>query len=112
MIKAFALTGRIAKCYLIPRGLPWARSFCPFRACCRIETFGDIPITFRDNLLIFGDIFVTFGDIFVTFGDIFVTFGDIFITFGDNFVIFGDIIPYPDFEAIQPVRRSYLPRTY
>ena len=98
MIKAFALTGRIAKCYLIPRVLPWARSFCPFRACCRIETFGD-------NLL-------TFGDIFVTFGDIFVTFGDIFIIFGDNFVIFGDIIPYPDFEAIQPVRRSYLPRTY
>ena len=105
MIKAFALTGRIAKCYLIPRVLPWARSFCPFRACCRIETFGDIPITFGDNLL-------TFGDIFVTFGDIFIIFGDNFVTFGDNFVIFGDIIPYPDFEAIQPVRRSYLPRTY
>ena len=105
MIKAFALTGRIAKCYLIPRVLPWARSFCPFRACCRIETFGDIPITFRDNLLIFGDIFVTFGDNSVIFGDI-------FIIFGDNFVIFGDIIPYQDFEAIQPVRRSYLPRTY
>ena len=34
MIKAFALTGRIAKCYLIPRVLPWATSFCPFRACC------------------------------------------------------------------------------
>ena len=33
MIKAFALTGRIAKCYSIPRVLPWARSFCPFRAC-------------------------------------------------------------------------------
>ena len=84
MIKAFALTGRIAKCYLIPRVLPWARSFCSFRACCRIETFGDVCITF----------------------------GDIFIIFGDIFVIFGDIIPYPDFEAIQPVRRSYLPRTY
>ena len=105
MIKAFALTGRIAKCYLIPRVLPWARSFCPFRACCRIETFGDIPITFGDNLL-------TFGDIFITFGDVFVTFGDIFIIFGDNFVIFGDIISYPDFEAKQPVRRSYLPHTY
>ena len=84
MIKAFALTGRIAKCYLIPRVLPWARSFCPFRACCRIETFGDICITFGDN----------------------------FVIFGDNFVIFGDIIPYPDFEAIQPVHRSYLPHTY
>ena len=84
MIKAFALTGRIAKCYLIPRVLPWAMSFCPFRACCRIETFGDVCITF----------------------------GDIFISFGDNSVIFGDIIPYPDFEAIQPVRRSYLPHTY
>ena len=84
MIKAFALTGRIAKCYLIPRVLPWATSFCPFRACCRIETFGDVCITF----------------------------GDIFVTFGDNFVIFGDIIPYPDFETKQPVRRSYLPRTY
>ena len=31
--KAFTLTGRIADC-LIPRALPWARSFCPFRACC------------------------------------------------------------------------------
>ena len=31
--KAFALTGRLADCYL-PRALPWARSFCPFRACC------------------------------------------------------------------------------
>ena len=91
MIKAFALTGRIAKCYLIPRVLPWARSFCPFRACCRIETFGDVCITF---------------------GDIFIIFGDIFVIFGDNLVIFGDIIPYPDFEAKQPVRRSYLPRTY
>ena len=84
MIKAFALTGRIAKRYLIPRVLPWARSFCPFRACCRIETFGDICITFGDN----------------------------FVIFGDNFVIFGDIIPYQDFEAIQPDRRSYLPHTY
>ena len=84
MIKAFALTGRIAKCYLIPRVLPWARSFCPFRACCRIETFGDI----------------------------FISFGDNFVTFGDISVIFGDIIPYPDFEAKQPDRRSYLPRTY
>ena len=91
MIKAFALTGRIAKCYLIPRVLPWARSFCPFRACCRIETFGDVCITF---------------------GDIFIIFGNIFISFGDNFVIFGDIIPYQDFEAKQPVRRSYLPHTY
>ena len=87
MIKAFALTGRIAKCYLIPRVLPWAKSCCPlpfpsagdrwFRACCCIETFGDVCITFGDNLL-----------------------------------IFGDIIPYQDFEARQPVRRSYQPRTY
>ena len=38
MIKAFALTGRIAKCYLIPRVLPWAKSFCPFRACCVLQT--------------------------------------------------------------------------
>ena len=30
--KAFALTGRMAAC-CIPRALPWARSFCPFRAC-------------------------------------------------------------------------------
>ena len=40
MIKAFALTGRIAKCYLIPRVLPWARSFCPFRACCFCDLLG------------------------------------------------------------------------
>ena len=32
-LKAFALTGRVANC-LIPRALPWAVSFCPFRACC------------------------------------------------------------------------------
>ena len=31
--KAFALTGRVAN-FLIPRALPWAVSFCPFRACC------------------------------------------------------------------------------
>ena len=98
MIKAFALTGRIAKCYLIPRVLPWARSFCPFRACCRTETFGNI--------------FITFGDNFVIFGDNSVNFGDNSVNFGDNSVNFGDIIPYPDFEAIQPVRRSYLPHTY
>ena len=91
MIKAFALTGRIAKCYLIPRVLPWATSFCPFRACCRIETFGDVCITF---------------------GDIFISFGDNSVIFGDNLLIFGDIIPYPDFEAKQPDHRSYLPRTY
>lgn len=48
----------------------------------------------------------------ITFGDNFVIFGDISVIFGDNFVTFGDIIPYPDFEAKQPVRRSYLPRTY
>ena len=30
--KAFALSGRMAAC-CIPRALPWARSFCPFRAC-------------------------------------------------------------------------------
>ena len=98
MIKAFALTGRIAKCYLIPRVLPWARSFCPFRACCSIETFGDIFVIFGDNSVIFGDNFVIFGDISVIFGDI--------------FIIFGDIIPYQDFEAKQPDRRSYLPHTY
>ena len=91
MIKAFALTGRIAKCYLIPRVLPWARSFCPFRACCRIETFGDIFVIFGDNSVIFGDNFVIYGDILI---------------------IFGDIIPYQDFEAKQPDRRSYLPHTY
>ena len=36
----------------------------------------------------------------------------LFIRVVDIFIIFGDIIPYPDFEAIQPVRRSYLPHTY
>jgi hypothetical protein len=89
MIKAFALTGRIAKCYLIPRVLPWARSFCPFRACCCIETFGDI---------------------FVTFEDIFISFGDIFIIFGDIFVTFGDIIPYPDYEADKSDEQAVSPR--
>ena len=105
MIKAFALTGRIAKCYLIPRVLPWAKSFCPFRACCRIETFGDVCISF-------GDVCITFGDICIIFGDNLLIFGEVCITFGDNSVIFGDIIPYQDFEARQPVRRSYQPRTY
>ena len=32
-MEAFALTGRNYHLYIIyPRGLPWARSFCPFRA--------------------------------------------------------------------------------
>ena len=30
--EAFALTGRNYHLYIIPRALPWARSFCPFRA--------------------------------------------------------------------------------
>ena len=30
---AFALTGRRAITQTLPRALPWARSFCPFRAC-------------------------------------------------------------------------------
>ena len=31
-MEAFALTGRNYNLYIIPRVLPWARSFCPFRA--------------------------------------------------------------------------------
>lgn len=31
--KAFALTGRLRYIPIIPRTVPWARSFCPFRAC-------------------------------------------------------------------------------
>ena len=31
-LKAFALSGRIANIFIIPRALPWARGFCPFRA--------------------------------------------------------------------------------
>ena len=31
-MEAFALTGRNYHLYIIPRVLPWARSFCPFRA--------------------------------------------------------------------------------
>ena len=30
--KAFALSGRLAD-YFYTQGVPWARSFCPFRAC-------------------------------------------------------------------------------
>ena len=38
--KAFALTGRQV-CYpQKPRAMPWAKSFCPFRACCLYEPFG------------------------------------------------------------------------
>ena len=33
--KAFALTGRLVCAIRLPRALPWARSFCPFRACCQ-----------------------------------------------------------------------------
>ena len=36
---AFAPSGRIADC-LIPRALPWAKSFCPFRACCLYGLLG------------------------------------------------------------------------
>ena len=46
-LKAFALSGRIANIFIIPRALLWARGFCPlpfpsagdrwFRACsCKI----------------------------------------------------------------------------
>ena len=31
-MEAFALTGRNYHLYIIARVLPWARSFCPFRA--------------------------------------------------------------------------------
>ena len=32
-LKAFALTGRQGCVHDKPRAMPWARSFCPFRAC-------------------------------------------------------------------------------
>ena len=37
---------------IIPRAMPWAKSFCPFRACCSLEllTFHILRQTiFRDN---------------------------------------------------------------
>ena len=34
VFKAFALTGRFFVSVLKPRAMPWARSFCPFRAFC------------------------------------------------------------------------------
>ena len=33
--KAFALTGRLVCAIRLPRALPWAKSFCPYRACCQ-----------------------------------------------------------------------------
>ncbi|EFB33658.1 hypothetical protein PREVCOP_06880, partial [Segatella copri DSM 18205] len=30
---------------IIPRAMPWARSFCPFRACCFLN-FGSLPFLF------------------------------------------------------------------
>ena len=38
--KAFALTGRQVCEHDTPRVLPWAKSFCPFRACCLYELLG------------------------------------------------------------------------
>ena len=32
-LKAFALSGRLYFLPTLPRAMPWARSFCPFRAC-------------------------------------------------------------------------------
>ena len=32
ILKAFALSGRLFVFVLKPRAMPWARSFCPFRA--------------------------------------------------------------------------------
>ena len=29
---------------IIPRALPWAKSFCPFRACCFYELLGLQPV--------------------------------------------------------------------
>ena len=64
--KAFALTGRLVCAIRLPRALPWAKSFCPFRACCqklasalsfalpfglRISIpFGWLPLVQGDNL--------------------------------------------------------------
>ena len=39
-MEAFALTGRNYHLYIIPRVLPWARSFCPFRAYGAIRAYG------------------------------------------------------------------------
>ena len=32
-VKLLPLQGELLT-YIIPRALPWAKSFCPFRACC------------------------------------------------------------------------------
>ncbi len=39
-VKLLPLQGARFATHKKPRALPWAKSFCPFRACCLYEPFG------------------------------------------------------------------------
>ena len=52
-LKAFALSGRIANIFIIPRVLPWARGFCPFRACCCKTSLPFQGVLLQDSLYYF-----------------------------------------------------------
>ena len=40
VLKLLPLQGALFATHKKPRALPWAKSFCPFRACCLYEPFG------------------------------------------------------------------------
>ena len=40
VLKLLPLQGARFATHKKPRALPWAKSFCPFRACCLYEPFG------------------------------------------------------------------------
>ena len=41
-VKLLPLQGARFATHKKPRALPWAKSFCPFRACCLYEPFGRV----------------------------------------------------------------------
>ena len=107
--KVFALTGRVAKCF-IPRALPWAKSFCPFRACCngllafisikkhshflRIYPFSTVffSLSFAFVFASFAPMFVAFAVMFVAFAVMIVAFAPMFVAFAPTFVAFAVMI--------------------
>ena len=56
VFKAFALTGRQANAHK-PRALPWARSFCPFRACWVISIILEAVLGFMAFLQPVSDLY-------------------------------------------------------
>ena len=51
-VKLLPLQGARFATHKKPRALPWAKSFCPFRACCLYEPIGRVEYTCETYLTI------------------------------------------------------------